>query len=261
VDRITENAKQLYDEIRFGHLSYERAKYNPLLFEFLDRVKEGHSLFDIGCGSGYWMEVYAKYGIKKDQMTGVDLSPISIKSLIQRGFHGICGNVLHLELDDCISDATISIGVIHHTTDPFQAFKELVRITKPGGYLYLSVYNCWNPYYYIVHRGTFPIRYLYWHWNKRIAGRIYPFSKLFYQPLAFLLLGRRLDEKSGKTLFMDQVFTPKAHLFSKKKIKSYTKRCDCDIIRIEYTNAFFMVTSILRKSSCNRIKGNLYRST
>lgn len=80
MDKITENVKQLYDEIRFGHLNYERAKYNPLLFEFLDMVKGDHSLFDIGCGSGYWMEVYAQYGITKKQMTGVDLSPMSINS-------------------------------------------------------------------------------------------------------------------------------------------------------------------------------------
>ncbi|MDP8249261.1 MAG: class I SAM-dependent methyltransferase [Candidatus Tritonobacter lacicola] len=245
--KIAEDAKELYDQIQFGHLNYERARYNPLLFDFLGMIKKDERLFDIGCGSGYWMGVYVDYGIPKERITGVDISPSNVDTLKQRGFNAMYGDVMDLQLEDDTADFTISNGVIHHTADPFRAFEELVRITRPNGHMYLSVYNKWNPYYYIVHKATFPIRYLYWNRNKKnIVNFIYPLSKTLFQPLALLLLGRFLDDKSARALFMDQVITPRAHLFSKKLIASYAKRCNCAIETIKYTNAFFMITSIIR---------------
>jgi len=245
--QVTERAKELYDEIMFGHLGYNRAEYNPLLYDFLSKVKDNDTLFDIGCGSGYWMEEYIKYGISQKQITGIDISPAVIENLKKRGFNAYYGNVLDLDIKDNLSNFTICNGVIHHTYNPFQAFKEIVRITKPLGYIYLSVYNQWNPYYYLVHKATYPIRYIYWNYNKKIVDCIYPVAKNIFQPLALLMLGKALDDQVARNLFMDQVITQRAYLFSKTKILSYAYKCNCEIISIKYTNQYFMVTAIIRK--------------
>lgn len=247
-ENVTEKAQALYDEIQFGHLSYERKKYNPLLYDYLSNVKDGDQVFDIGCGSGYWLQVYVEAGVNKDQITGVDISPSNVAMVKKHGFQALWGDVLQLNMEDAVSDFTICNGVIHHTADPFRALQELVRITRPNGFIYLSVYNRWNPYYYIVHRATWPLRYLYWHWSKRVADFVYPVAKLFFQPLGLLLLGRLFDDKSGRKLFMDQVMTPRAYVFSKRKIIRYAQRCGCPVETIRYTNTFFMVTAVLRKS-------------
>jgi ubiquinone/menaquinone biosynthesis C-methylase UbiE len=159
-DGVTDKAKELYDDITFGHLSYDRARHNPLLFRFLGMIKPGERVFDIGCGAGYWMQVYVDYGVPKDCIVGVDISPTNVANLRKQGFHAEWGNVLELQLEDGVSDFTVCNGVIHHTNDPFRAFEELARITRPGGYIWLQVYNQWNPYYYIVHRAAYPLRYL-----------------------------------------------------------------------------------------------------
>ena len=246
--QTTEDTSELYEQIRFGHLSYERSRYNPLLFDFLSMMKEGDRLYDIGCGSGYWMQVYANYGIPKDRIVGVDISKSNVESLKKRGFNAVCGNTMDLQLEDGVADFAVSNGVVHHTVDPFRSFQELVRITRPGGHLYLSVYNRWNPYYYIVHRAAAPLRYLYWKRGMRgIAEVLHPLSKVVYQPMALLLLGRFLEDSSGRSLFMDQVITPTAHLFSKRLVTSYAERCGCRIRTIKYTNACFMVSAIIDK--------------
>ena len=59
---------------------------------------------------------------------------------------GVLGSNLRLPLRDAVADMVISHGVIHHTPDPIQCFRELVRILKPGGKLFLGVYNWDNLY-------------------------------------------------------------------------------------------------------------------
>src|SRR3712207_3374697 len=37
-----------------------------------------------------------------------------------------------------------SQGVLHHTSEPYRGFKELVRVCKPGGFVDIYLYNKWN---------------------------------------------------------------------------------------------------------------------
>jgi len=243
----TENIKELYDQVQFGYLNYDRARHNPLLFDQVSQLGQNQRLYDIGCGNGYWMERYVESGLRKDQIIGVDLSPRNVEHLNAEGFQALCGDVLQLGLPDEVSDLTVCNGVIHHTVDPFRAFKELVRITRPGGTIYLSVYNIWNPYYYLVHKMTFPFRFLYWRGHKWVADAMYPVARLFFQIPIFLLVGRLLDDRSGRTLFLDQVMTPRAHLYSQRKVRRYAERCGCRVEKCLFTNAFFMVTAVICK--------------
>jgi SAM-dependent methyltransferase len=132
-EATAENIRELYDQIQFGRLNYDRARHNPLLFDQVSRLRIDQQLYDIGCGSGYWMGRFVEAGVEKDRITGVDLSRRNVEHLRTQGFRARCGDVLQLDLPDGVSDLTICNGVIHHTLDPFRAFQELVRITRPGG--------------------------------------------------------------------------------------------------------------------------------
>lgn len=250
-DQTTINARAMYDEYRFGDFNYgqKRERFDSLLFKYLSKLiklDKNKKLFDIGCGSGEWLEIYLKHGLQKDQITGVDIAPSNISELNKKGFNAVCSNVLNLELGDNVSDFTVCNGVIHHTSNPYKALCELVRITKPGGYIYLNVYNKWHPYFYIVHRAMFPLRFIYWHINKKVIDIIYHISKIFFQPIAYIVFKEFLNDKTGKAFFMDQVITSEARLFSKSDIKSYAKKLNCSVCEFKYNRYFLMLGTILK---------------
>lgn len=55
--------------------------------------------------------------------------------------HVIRGSVLAVPLRDGSCDFVYSFGVLHHTTDPDQGLRELVRVLKPNGRLSLYLYE------------------------------------------------------------------------------------------------------------------------
>lgn len=248
MDQITKNSQTLYNELEFGNFSYgqKRESFDSLLFKFLSLVKGQDKLFEIGCGNGYWLNKYLSLGIKKEQIIAIDLAPSNIENLKAKGFNAICDNGMKLKLQENLSDFTICSGVLHHMSNPKKGFSELVRITKPGGYIYLNVYNKWHPFFYLVHKATFLIRYCYWNWTKQIFDIVYPISKIIFQPFAYLTLGEFLDDETGKTHFKDQVLTPTAHLFSKGDLKKYAKNNDCTIEEFKYNRHHLMLAAIIK---------------
>ena len=246
MDEITKKAKTMYDEYTFGDFCYNRDGFNAPLINSLAKLDKNHIIFDVGCGTGYWLEKLLSFGVPIHNLTGIDLSPKNVENLRIRGFNAICGDVLNLPLENNISDFTICNGVIHHTSDPLKAFTELVRITKNGGHIYLIVYNKFNPYFYIVHRSTYPIRYLYWHSNKNIADYIYKVSKIILQPMAYFVTGQFLNDKTARTLFMDQIISPRAHLLSRSMIESYARRCNCQIQLLRYIKWYLEIALVMK---------------
>lgn len=244
---VSRNAQEMYNEFQYGDFNYSREKHAPFLLKFIERIYPGAKVFDIGCGTGYWLDVYVRKGIAKKNIVGIDLAPNNVERLKRRGFHAQQGDILHLPLEKNISDFTICDSVLHHCDNPFQGFAELVRITKSGGYIFLNVYNKWHPYFYVVYKSTFPIRYLYWNWNKSIINLFYPIVKLILQPISKLITGKFLDDKTAKTLFLDQIITPRAYLFSKKMIHDYAKKTGCEVEGFAYNRYYLMLSAILIK--------------
>lgn len=246
LDEITKKAKKMYDEYTFGDFCYNRDGFNASLINSLAKLDKNHIVFDVGCGTGYWLDKLLSFGVPIHNLTGIDLSQKNVENLRTRGFNAICGNILDLQLEDNISDFTICNGVIHHTSDPLKAFTELVRITKNGGRIYLMVYNKFNPYFYLVHRLTYPIRYLYWHSNKNIADYLYQISKTALQPIAYFVTGQFLDNKTARTLFMDQIISPQVHLLSQSMLRSFARRCNCQIKQLKYIKCYLEIAAIMK---------------
>lgn len=100
----------------------------------------GKSVLECGCGSGQHTGFVAPYA---KSVTVVDLNTIDIAEKNNKNFD----NIEFIE-EDIITmdlkkefDIVFSIGVVHHTGDPDECVKNLIRHLKPGGRLILWVYS------------------------------------------------------------------------------------------------------------------------
>jgi len=106
-------------------------------------------VLDLGCGTGEYALWYASKGAKS--VTGVDLSDGSLAIARTRQQKAGVKNaeflkmdILNLDFPDNHFDYSFSVGVLHHTGDPFRGFQHLVRVTKPGGIVIVSLYNSYS---------------------------------------------------------------------------------------------------------------------
>ncbi len=109
----------------------------------------GKRVIELGCGTGEYALWYATNGAAS--VTGVDLSEGSLALAEQkRAQAGITNatfrrmDVLNLEFPDDSFDYAYSVGVLHHTGDPARGFRELSRVTKPGGIVIVSLYSSFS---------------------------------------------------------------------------------------------------------------------
>jgi ubiquinone/menaquinone biosynthesis C-methylase UbiE len=108
----------------------------------LDQSKvEGRKCLDGGCGHGSL--VFQLSSLGASSVVGVDLHP----SHPEEKFRDLDNvkiyktSLMSLPLDNNSFDLVVSSGVLHHTVNPEQGFREMVRILKPGGTFVLGVYG------------------------------------------------------------------------------------------------------------------------
>lgn len=101
---------------------------------------------DGGCGGGRYLVALARLGAR--EIIGIDISPKAVQEANERlrvreitRAKAIEASVLAIPSPDNYFDYVVCSGVIHHTSNPRQAFLELHRVLKSGGKLFLSVYG------------------------------------------------------------------------------------------------------------------------
>lgn len=101
-------------------------------------------VLDAGAGEGIDL---ASVGLTPGcRAVGVELSPGGIRATASRissvpRARLVQGNILSMPLRSNLFDHAYSYGVVHHTTDPERAVREIVRTLKPGGQLLIYVYE------------------------------------------------------------------------------------------------------------------------
>jgi ubiquinone/menaquinone biosynthesis C-methylase UbiE len=116
----------------------------------LEPFMRGARIADIGCGTGHRVIPMAQhFGV--NQYLGLDHSSASLhvaEELCEElGIKNAAlyeGDVFKLPFEDGSFDIVICQGVLHHTSDPYRGFKELVRICRPGGFINVYPYNRYN---------------------------------------------------------------------------------------------------------------------
>jgi len=244
VDQVRDH----YEGLSFGSFCYgdKRAGFYPLFDEFVASIGPADRVCDVGCGAGFFLDEFVRRGVAEDHLLGIDLAPSHVRQARARGHHVVPGNVLALDLPADSIDRTFCAGVIHHTPDPARALRDLARVTRPGGLIYLAVYNAWHPYFWLVHKATSPLRMLHWRGWTRVSKAGYRAWKVIVQPISRLGLGRTLDESTCRALFMDQVLTPYAHLFTQRTIAHDADAAGLEVVRTAYALRALMIIALLR---------------
>lgn len=109
---------------------------------FLDRVRPGQRILDIGCGPGsITLDLAALVG-EEGRVTGVDFSAEAIAAArlaaADRGdvvTEFLVGDVFELDLEPASFDVVHAHQVMQHLTDPVAALEAMARFVKPGGIL------------------------------------------------------------------------------------------------------------------------------
>ena len=100
----------------------------------------GERILDVGCGTGKVGQILREHGYCS--LEGLDIS----SGMLAEAGKKNCYAVLHqqdlgevLNFDGGTFDAVVSVGVFVRSHAPSSAFDELIRITRPGGFIVFTL--------------------------------------------------------------------------------------------------------------------------
>lgn len=220
-----------------------------LLGKFLhERAERRGTISDVGCGAGVISSLVKKrYGVTP---IGLDLSFVSVRRAKEKGISVLQGSNLSLPFQDGFAQFIISNGVTQHTPDPCQSFAELCRILKPGGRLFLSIYNKMS-LYYIIYNGLGALcRQIRARGGEWIVRHV--FFPMFYLPLHLgnlLILGatQRIPTQMAWNVFNDQIMAPQAAFYTFKDVEGWARAQGLECLERRTETAGFMLSFIFEK--------------
>lgn len=110
-----------------------------ILGAMLEHARPGRrdlKILDVGCGTGVNLGFLQQYGA----VTGLDNTEEAVKRCKANGFQDVVmGDILALPFPDATFDLVVAMDVVEHLDDDVAVLKELRRIVKPGGLLYITV--------------------------------------------------------------------------------------------------------------------------
>jgi ubiquinone/menaquinone biosynthesis C-methylase UbiE len=110
------------------------------------RAAEGHTVLDVGCGPASDTIALGRIVGSKGMVIGVDHDPDMVATARARAAEaGVSDHVEHrltdgvkLPFDDNTFDSCRSERVFQHVPDATQLLAEMIRVTKPGGYVVVA---------------------------------------------------------------------------------------------------------------------------
>ncbi len=210
---FTEYSKELFEKsIELFFMRHK--KWDIDLDWFKDKV-----CLDAGCGGGRFLVALSK--LKAKEVKGIDISndavEVANKRLGERNMNmskAVEASVLDIPFSDNYFDYVVSSGVIHHTPDPYKGFKELTRVIKPGGKLFLSVYG----------RGGLRWLFKVDIWRYTIC-KIIPFQIM---EKIFKFMGIPANKRYS---ILDNVYVPYCYRYTEEKIKKWLTDAGYENIR------------------------------
>ncbi len=118
----------------YGTLATDSARQ---LGRFVDL--DGRTLLDVGGGPGYFAQAFRAAGAT---YLAVDASLGELSAREAPGPTTALGSGLALPVRDRAVDVCYSSNVLEHVTDPSAMISEMVRVTRPGGTVFVS-YTLW----------------------------------------------------------------------------------------------------------------------
>lgn len=133
-----DNQAEIYDETNTAYYSkYPKISCKDVAQRL--RNTEYQSLLDIGCGTGYLIDILQKQ--KNALYCGLDLSPQMLKMAKQKLPQSVYlteGSADSLPYEDNSFDVVTCIQSFHHYPKPEKSMSEAYRVLKPGGLYIIS---------------------------------------------------------------------------------------------------------------------------
>lgn len=126
----------------------------------------GGRVLDVGCGNGQWLCEYKRLGW---EVEGIEPSPDSAGIARQAGHRVVIGTLFDAQYPSDHFDAVTLWDALEHIHNPGEVMREIFRITRPGGKVYVSVPN-FGSWYERVFRDqwfmfTAPVHYYHYTQN------------------------------------------------------------------------------------------------
>jgi SAM-dependent methyltransferase len=153
VGQLEPGPAQVQRVFDFEHRRYRDSAYTrfspTLVDDFLTDNELPRELFsgaralDVGCGSGRWTYALSELGA---DVIGCDLTEGGLESAFEElggraSVTLVQADIFRLPFRSQSFDFVMSWGVLHHTPDTLAAFEKLVPLVRPGGILYVMVYE------------------------------------------------------------------------------------------------------------------------
>ncbi|MCW2751422.1 MAG: SAM-dependent methyltransferase [Aeromicrobium sp.] len=104
---------------------------------------DGRWVLDVGGGPGYFADAFRAAGATYNSLDA-DLGELSGLGDPEPGT--VLGSGMDLPFRDGSFDVTYSSNVLEHVDKPWQMADEMVRVTRPGGLIFLSYTLWWGPW-------------------------------------------------------------------------------------------------------------------
>lgn len=134
--------------------------YRDLAADSAEQVSEwqrldGATILDVGGGPGYFAQAFQRRGAT---YIGLDADAGEMRLHGREpGPRTVLGSGTHLPFRTASMDVTYTSNVLEHVRNPWRMCDEMVRVTKPGGIVFISYTLWWGPW---GGHETAPLHYL-----------------------------------------------------------------------------------------------------
>lgn len=113
-------------------------RYEQMYQGLLPYINPGHSVLDVGCALGGFLDFLHSRGFSK--LAGVDSTRTYVDQARQKNRYAIeIGSAESLPFNDRTFDAVVMEQVLEHLSNPVHAFQEARRVLKDGGIFCIGV--------------------------------------------------------------------------------------------------------------------------
>jgi len=103
----------------------------------------GKVVLDLGAGPGFYSSALARAGAS---VVPVDLGLDDLRQAVAKGLPAVHGDATCLPFPGSTFDGVFCSNMLEHVPDATKVIDEIVRITKPGGWSWISWTNWFSPW-------------------------------------------------------------------------------------------------------------------
>lgn len=156
VDSISGRVRDFYEENPFpGYEDVDSAERlvakarRGIFAKLVDaQIPKDALVLEVGCGTGQFSNFL---GIRGRTVFGSDMCVKSLSMASEFASANRLESVYFIQMNLFRSvfrngtfDVVICNGVLHHTADPFEGFRSIAELVRPGGYIVIGLYNRWG---------------------------------------------------------------------------------------------------------------------